>query len=1332
MASNPKSNEVFVGREAEQNAFAATLNELTARPGRWPFKKESREKSQPRVFLISGSGGMGKTSLLRQLGKQCQEHEVRWVLLNWDDVHDAGSLPRDFSSLTVKLFNAMADQLGGDVSRRFDAFVSTHANHGQIEERVKRYRPEARQEYAQLVSVAAATAGAVAGKQLAEVPGVEQLAAAGFEHAVHAGAAGLARFEDFLDQKLRQLLSADEYRLYTNPDEQYANAFVQGLLALAQAEPVVITQDTYEWISGGGELDAQLRALIIKTAVQKTDAMAFVVSGREDLHDAYQRSFDSHPELLYRTVLQPFTLEETQALLKAYELEPDLGDKVQLKTMGVPLSLTTLTSLIHERGEERITSHFPDLDVLINEGEVIQQTVRRFLRYILETAHDSPEVARQKRTERQQIYALALLRRYDAGALGACWGTLDGAEAFATDRVLEQLRLLRQRNEFLFERGEHRMQSLVRQYIREYLRQQLEPDAGFLETDLVRGLNRAALDYYDSRIEERALGLRTIPERLGDDQWRGLVLDRLDQLFWSKGRDGLQELCCRVLEAATFERDWLPDLLLIAKEAQPVDPALISALAAGIGSWRSQQPDVATLQTMWDVVGDRLEKWPLPPVYRALLALLRGQLLAAQSRPDKASREMEIGLEVLPADVAPALQQRLLDGLAAIAAMFVIEERTYPEAIATAEKVLAYDPDHVRAHQFRLMGMLGQQDYERVDATLDDLIDRYPDTLDFRWLRQSLYWIQDRKAEAIADLREMARLQPDAIRDWMHGFVELSKDPQVWEAVKDWGVDSGWSQKSYATFTRLQQSLPPEVLADLIVAQLELLSIEQPTAAQIIRTRELYAQHLSDWPDVQLQLGIAYLAAGRLDEAIAAFERARALASDNPEMAVVPAQILHLRGHYAEALPFLEAAIELVPDNPGPDLLMITALQNLGRTDEAKAHAEATVTAYPDNALVRASHGYILSAAGEEERGWRQMHEAYIADPTSLDVIRSGLAIQAIWNPDTLKQLIRDELSGEAGEILAGLPASDMIRLYSELYRAYVAGEAFDKPDLSGIISVLEELLTFKADAIGLRVELARLYDQMGEAHRAIALLEGVLDQLPQVEQVALRNSLVKLYYNEGQIGPAIRHLEHSIEASPTAEAYDLLADLYENQGEITKAMEAFDAALALAEETDADRLRKYGLYNLTNDRADRAEALLRLALEQRPDDAFTHAYLAEALYRQKRFDDARASAEQALKLAPGAPDPLARLYRISRALEAAQEADRYHQQALEGLPSLTAYEQACVLALLEEPDQAMAHLEKALARAPDQRSWAAHDPDLRSLHEHPDFQRVVMSEPDE
>lgn len=53
-------------------------------------------------------------------------------------------------------------------------------------------------------------------------------------------------------------------------------------------------------------------------------------------------------------------------------------------------------------------------------------------------------------------------------------------------------------------------------------------------------------------------------------------------------------------------------------------------------------------------------------------------------------------------------------------------------------------------------------------------------------------------------------------------------------------------------------------------------------------------------------------------------------------------------------------------------------------------------------------------------------------------------------------------------------------------------------------------------------------------------------------------------------------------------------------------------------------------------------------------------------------------------------------------------------------------YNLACSLALIRRKEQALQALERAIALGYDDVDWMQHDPDLKGLRDHPDFQKLV------
>lgn len=1325
MTSTTYPGDVFVGRKAQQQAFGAALDELAAARGKASGKGQ-RPRAQARVFLIHGSGGMGKTELLRQFARQCKGHgdSISWVLLNWDVEHDAGRLPRDFPALAVRLRNAIVEQLGADARRHFKAFDEAHKSHGEVEAEVELVIPRVWAEYQKVAPTLATIGGGVAEAGGAAGPVPPKLLAAIVELGVHAGGAGAFKFAEFLERRLRQSLG-DDYRLYINADDQYASSFVQGLVSLAKARPLVIAQDTYEWVSTRGQVDERFRALVVRPATQQSDGLTFVIAGRDDLGDEYRRLFESERHLLYVDAIKPFTDAETGELLRAYALPQNLSEEVQRKTLGVPLAVDALAILNKSADRTLVASQFPDVKGVASESDVIQQTTERFLRYLVEAPQDAPEVARQKRADRHRTYALALLRTYDPGALAACWGALDGGAPLSANDVLALKQELWRRNEFLFERGRDRMQREVQHFIRASLRQQVQPDAASLERDVIHRLSQAALDYYQQALVACERALPTIDERTEDPEWKSLCLSVLNHKLWLDERDALKELGRRMLEAGNTQDTWVSDLTRTAGEASPRDQGLLGALERGVESLLSDRPDIAAIQRMWDEVGARLPGWRLPPLYRALLAYHRGKTLSASGRPAESARELEAGLGALPPGVEPPLRERLINGLVGCAAILVLERREYRQAISITQRALQHDPGSVQAQRIRVMAMMGLKDYDGAHAVLDELIAVHPDVMDLRWPRLMLYSIQGRMAEFGQELRSITKTHPEFAQDAVRLLAEMGEDPQRMKALKEWQQDVGTSPQELEMFTRLQSALPPETLGELMGAYFELMAAESPTPEQLLRTRELWARHLPDWPEMQTDLGIAYLKAGRMQDALDAFHRAEALAPNEPRAATVPGLVLSWSGHAAEALPFLERGARLLPGNPGPAMMLVSSLQELGRLDEAKARAEAVLKDFPNSPLMSWVYGAVLLASGDMQRGMQILREAYRTDRSVIEVIKVGLLLQASWGSEHLKRQVKTWFEGDIGQVLSDLPTQDMVRLYTEVFRAALESDQAGqmKPEIAA--PALEELLGHKPDSWDIRLELASLYEQAGDRGRAISLLEETVGRTPRPAQDTLRRLLAVLYARARQLPLAVHQIQ-ALEGAASAEDCYVLAELHDALDEPGEAADAYDRALALADDQDTNRLERYIRCNFVISRFSRAEELALKLDALLPQNSGVHDYLSEALYRQGRYEDARNASIQALALAPESPTTLARLSRICQAMGLPEEAESYRQKALQMLKTAEAYNQACALALLGQQDEALARLAEATRDSSDLRAWAAHDPDFLDLRGNAVFEQTV------
>jgi TolB-like protein/tetratricopeptide (TPR) repeat protein len=266
--------------------------------------------------------------------------------------------------------------------------------------------------------------------------------------------------------------------------------------------------------------------------------------------------------------------------------------------------------------------------------------------------------------------------------------------------------------------------------------------------------------------------------------------------------------------------------------------------------------------------------------------------------------------------------------------------------------------------------------------------------------------------------------------------------------------------------------------------------------------------------------------------------------------------------------------------------------------------------------------------------------------------------------------------------------------------------------------------------------------------------------------------------FNPNSLAFAVEMFERAIDVSPGyAQAHAGLADtlsfryMYAERNEETGrlALEHARKALELAPEL-AEAHASEGLALLLHRRYQTAEQSFRKAIELNPELYEAHYFYARALVQQGRYEDAAAeflrAAEvnpdeyQARLLLPGVYEALGRpkdkLEAARRGIEAAREHLKCHPDDVRAMylmagalitigepeqgreiaekalffapdsPPDVLYNSACTFAQLGDTERALDLLERMNLAALANRDWVEHDSDLKSLHGHPRFQKLL------
>ena len=204
-------------------------------------------------------------------------------------------------------------------------------------------------------------------------------------------------------------------------------------------------------------------------------------------------------------------------------------------------------------------------------------------------------------------------------------------------------------------------------------------------------------------------------------------------------------------------------------------------------------------------------------------------------------------------------------------------------------------------------------------------------------------------------------------------------------------------------------------------------------------------------------------------------------------------------------------------------------------------------------------------------------------------------------------------------------------------------------------------------------------------------------------------------YIQVGRLEKAREEFQARVRLSPddALDAYVNLGILAQVQGDTQKARANWSQALAIWE--NAWRMRLQTPAGLLENKA--------LALLGQGETEVALKTLQEALENLYPGDIIELNRYMLLAQAPDPPGGLDKMLSLLRQT-IVQDPER-------SLPETDTYNRACLEAIAGNPEIALDHLEKALAQSPGLRPWAAQDPDLASLHDHPRFQALIAAPSD-
>ncbi|WKZ47008.1 MAG: tetratricopeptide repeat protein [Anaerolineales bacterium] len=1249
---------IFVGRETEQQVFSSTLDEITQklRSSNWQFWLPTRKASRDLVYLIYGEGGIGKSTLLNKFAELTQNYKspISLIKIDWEHEQKIGNLPTDFEDFIKLLYRSILTNQPKQAPKNFRDFQEVINNRGDLQKKIDtKYRPEARKEFDLLVSTLAGPLGK-ATEVTTGIPseGTEKA----ITETVHQLSGGLAKFEDFFSRWLRKNLTVDEQNLYFSSDELYSAKFNTGLTKLTQTISMVVVFDTYEWIVPIPVLDEKIRSLLIIPLLKSTNRIAFVISGRNDLSVDYRRSFEGTTFLRVFPVLPFDTDVEIRQYLIESGLPENLKEVVTNKTMGIPQAVAALTSILKKSNKDvEIDDPARILISESDESHVVDETTLRFLRYCYESVGDAPEIAQHKRLDRQKVFALTLLRRYDLGALTQCWEIIGGKQPGSPTEVNKDLVELRRRHSFVFDQGRDRMHELVKQFTRKFLRYQIDSDQGFIDRNLVQQLTKRLDDYFDATRKQHSASSKSLANRYTDIAWLGATLDLIYSRYWYDEQAGWELVAKTYLEAIAFNKAWLKNVENLINDHRLTDSRMIQLFVNGI--------EAALLQDISDEVEKdllnfiaRQTHWNFSDTHKALICLRQAILLNRGNQEKRALEKLLEAISYTPENEVD-LRNSVIDELVSVGAWLMIR-REYESAETALSQVLVTDKNRTEIRGLLIMVLLSQSKIDDAEKYLESVNTK--DSTQLLFARSQINLAKGRTAESVADYKAALRLNPNIFDNILD---ELS-DPKAFDFVRELlrsyisGLSTNTSQLDASVIESITTA---EDFKKLMKINNQFMGIETPTSEDRLKLSESLVNLLPNNGDLKINLIESQIAAQRYKEATNTVNQL--IASDPSKSAQANLQLGKINLHQKRpknALVYVEKSLEENPDNLEAQKTYAQLLVMSKRRKDAIELMKNLVKKHPEDAGLRWALSSNLRAVGKLDESNEQMRLAIQIDPKYLEKLSETLinlptnlldyfimgtmsvenkAMFSYLDKETrvqvIKQLIKEEILGKEVDIdlvfwskiadSVAKKAKDIPRDMRLLGEWYERAQQYTQAE-----NAYKRAIELDTSDPAVQLKLANIYILLNQQESAIPFLIKSAELKPRAAPYLV---LAKIYEKKGSNQEALDAYQKAIELEPNnADAINSLASYYDNQGNMSDAITTFTRAISLEPKRGYLYRNRADQYIKSN-QLENAQSDLEIAQQLEPNASFLYLRFAEFYICKREFDKVEENALKALEI---------------------------------------------------------------------------------------------------
>ncbi len=879
--------ETFTGRTLPisffKDLFMKVLEESKDSRSFLSFRKQREQDSaSPRIFLFFGQDGLGKTSAINACIKNAQEaaeeskKELKIINVDWKQWYlENCSIPSSPKEIIDSLYSILIDKIPGIESHLVNC-KSISEKYNSLEARIKDITSD-------------------------EWP-KEVFSPSSFDP------------EEKTDYKqwLLEKLSAQEIELLQKSEEMRADALINVLIELSANDVIVLTIDSYEYLST--EADLWFREVFFNKIYSQKNRIFSIISGCSGFARGYRNDFPLELLLPFNFSDDTLTRNEISEVCSKLGLSLTKEDvnSIEQCTAGFPLYVRDLANYrINGMGPEIIPATYSDS--LPSIQEVAEGITSRFLSYCLD------------QTTREQVLSLVMLRHFNETFLAQLWGISSSDVRKNLDELSEQ---------FVFISG-NSIISEVRYCLFRFLQDEFTKSEKSSLSEFFKNYSTASVDFFQQQLSDMQEKEPDTRKRYADSRYCSALVNYIDGLMWGDPKNAIEIIPGIYLELQYFCPSLAVQLLWQVKEFESIIPeesvSVINQLRkGGLLADRSSLLNIEPVQPWEKEIVDFLSGCVMSSdLQKSLLYQKSGEM---ELRSGNYTQCMELLGRALSA--SPVSEQSFFfEDYVMLGYCFLKEGNLQHAASAFSNAVL------IRGDRFLPLNELGlaQVNLRQFDAAADTLSrasDINPENQD-TWFNLGLAYAAINKHK-------------EAIQAFNHAIEKGSTRAEIWfEAAKEYASIEDFS-KAITAYEKVVKEQPENAEAWFRMGQCCSAQGQSEEAVEAFRKA---VEIRPDYIDALMTMGYELYNRGYFEDAASAFKQIVNLdKTDSSAWNNLALSYYHAE-NYESSIEAAKQASVLKSDYSEP-LMTIghaqTALGNFSAADEAYAKASEVDPENPD------------------------------------------------------------------------------------------------------------------------------------------------------------------------------------------------------------------------------------------------------------------------------------------------------------------------------------------------------------------------------------------------